>query len=801
MRAVRRDVPVTLLIVASLALAIGFNAAVFSFFHTLILSKLPYAHSDRLVTLWSSNEEFSRRVQKMTGASVARKLLPVSPADARDWIKHSAAFEALAVYRDQRFNIDNTYEPIQVVGLTAEANLFEVLGVQPVLGTLMFSEAESGGDANVVVLGHSLWQRAFAGHRDVLGKEISLNNEKFRVIGIAPAGVVFPRESEVWIPLRISGDLAENRQRRGFEAVARLRPGATISEAQAVVSTIASRLQTEYPLTNDGWAATVVPLRSWLVGNTGRVTVILVWAVALITAIASGNVAGLLLGKGAHRAREYSIRRSLGASSMALTRLVVTESIVLALIGACGGLAMAHFLLRLAPPLLPETLLLPLTLEIAAPTIVYTFSVALGVALVSSILPTLQALGTGISSHLQDARSVAVSRHGRRLRSIAVGVQLTLTVVLLVGASLMLSTLRALASVSVGADVRGLTAVSINFAPYRYPDARRVAFARELAEQSRRFNMGDVGIVDRLPFGGGSTMALIQIDQRSDLSGSSAPMANLKTATGGYFRTMRISLLQGRYFDDVRDTHDRPGVAIVNKTFADRYWRAETAVGRRIKVGREGTFREIVGVVNDVRHSSLDAEAGAEVYLPFMQSPSMRAHLMLRSATGALVSSAVALQLVHSVDAGQAIEKTQSLEDLFRKTFLDRVILGTLLATFGFTALILALVGVSGNVMAAVNQRTSEVGIRMALGATRGDVLMLVLRSTVVPCAIAIGAGLMGGVGTAELLRSQLYGVRPLDPLTFVLVPMVMLLSVVLAAYYPARRAANLDPAAALRRG
>lgn len=800
-RAARKNLPLSLLIIVSLAIAIGFNAAVFSVFHALFLSELPFAHTDRLVTLWSSNEEFSLRAQEMTGTPASKwKLLPVSILDARDWTESSGVFEALAVHRDQRFNIDSTDEPVQVAGLAAQANLFDVLGAQPVLGTLRFPDEEGGGDLNVAVLGYSLWQRHFAGRADVLGQDISLNNQKFRIIGIAPAGLNFPRESEVWVPLRISPDLVENRQRRGFEAIARLRPGVRIERAQEAVSAVAAWMETDYAATNAGWTANVVPLRTWLVGDTGRVMTILVWAVFLVTAIASGNMAGLLLGRGIDRAREISIRRSLGASAMDIARLVATESVVLALAGGCAGLVTAHLLLQLVPHLLPESLLLPVALRIAAPTVVYTMFVALAVALVSSILPAVQALRASMSSHLQCIHLVAGGRRGRRLRGITVGAQVALTVMLLIGAALMVSTLGALTSVSVGADVSGITVASLNFAPYRYPEARRISFARELPQRAQAFGIADVGLVDRLPFGGGSSMALVQIENRSDLSGAAAPMVNVKTTTGSYFRALRIALLQGRLFDDERDTRETPPVVVVNRTFSQRYWPSESPIGHRVKIGREATFREIVGVVNEVRHSSLDAEAGAEVFLPFMQNPSGRVHLMLRSSSGSPISPEVIRRYVHSVDAGQAVEKVQFLEDLFRKTFLDRVILGTLLVTFGLAALVLALVGVYGNVMAGVNQRVPEIGVRMALGATRGNVLVLFLRSAVAPGALAIAAGMAGGIGVADLLRSELYGVQPIDPATFLLVPITMVFGIALAAYVPALRETRLDPAASIRR-
>jgi len=784
----------TLIAIITLALGIGANTAIFSVVNAVLLRPLAFKEPDRLVAVWERN------LKKPDGEKSF-----VGGANFSDWKRQSQSFDALAAYMNWNYNLTGDGEPQRLRAIVATGDLFRALGVEPALGRTFAPDDDQDGRDNVVVLSHAFWQSRFGANREIVGQTVTLNNGKHTVIGVMPAWFEFPdARTEIWRPMAMSAEQAQNRQGKWLRVIGRLKAGVSPEQASAEMNAIAGRLERQYPEANGGWGASLLPLHEEVAGKVRRLMWILLGAVGFVLLIACANVANLLLARAASRQKEMAVRSALGANRVRLLSQFLIESLLLAALGGAAGLLLARWcseaLIALSPggiPRLSESAL-------DARVLGFTLLLALLATLLCGLIPAWQASKPDLDETLKEGGRGATGHAGRRWRSALVVAEVAAGVVLLVGAGLMVRSFLKLQQVNAGFDPRNLLTMQIMLPAGKYArNEQQIAFFQQTLEKIKTLpGVQSAGAVQDLPLRLNATSFPVTIPGRPAVAENERPMAVHRTVSDDYPRTMGIPLLRGRAFTP-RDDLNAPPVVIINQTMARRLWPDEDPVGKQLRFGApEDPPYTIVGVAGDIKHMGLAGEEGAVIYQPHAQKRFAWLRWMaivVRTDAEALSLAAAIRRRVQEVDRDQPVYEVATMEELLAKSVAEPRFTTLLVGGFALLALGLAALGIYGVVSFAVVQRTHEIGIRVALGAQVRDVLALVIRQGMTLALLGVALGLAGAFALTRLIESLLFGVTTTDPLTFIGVSALLPIVALAACWIPARRAAKVDPLVALR--
>ena len=800
LRGLRRNPGVTLIAILALALGIGANTALFSVVNAVLLRPLPFPDADRLVRVYETN-----RLKGWDRNSVA-------PANFLDWQRDNDVFEGIAAFVWRGFALTGEGEAERLVGNEVSTEFFQVLGAPPALGR-DFTAADLTAGQRVAVLSHALWSRRFAADPQVVGRVLTINSEPVTVIGVAPATMTYPTDPDLWTLARrgapsdtagpAAADPATLRSQHFMAVIARLKDGVSIDGARAGMEPVTRALETRYPDSNQEAGVNLVPLRDDLVGDLRPALLMLLAAVGLVLLIACANVAGLSLARATARQRELALRAALGARRPRLVRLLITESILLALLGGGAGLVIAAWGLDLLVAIAPFDLSGTHAVRLDGGVLLFTLAASIGSGLLFGILPALQASGADLIRSLQPgARAGTAGPHGLRLRHLLVVVEVGLTMVLLVGAGLVLQSFLRLRAADPGFDPAGVLTARVWLPPLDYPEPhhREAFYNRVLERLSATPGISAAGVTSSLPLGGSYNSLSFSIEGRVRPPDTQDPDAAYHSVSPGYVEAMGMQLRLGRGFTE-KDGAAAPGVVLINEAMQRRFFPDEDPIGRRITFGVSDApvWLTIVGVVGGAIGSSLGAPPAPAIYVPMAQEPWSNAAIVLRTAGTTDVPVTLLGQVVRAVDPRIPVSRPRTMDEVLSGAADDRRFTMLLLALFALSALVLSMVGVYGVTGFAVLQRTHEIGVRMAVGALRRDILTMVLRQGLgVACAgIVLGTG--AALGLTRLIGSLLYGIGAADPWTFVLVAALLLAAAFLACLVPARRATGVDPIEALR--
>ncbi|MBI3450198.1 MAG: ABC transporter permease [Acidobacteria bacterium] len=780
--------------VLTLALGIGANTAVFSVVNAVLLRSLPYPDPDRLVMAWESDAQQTR-----TG--------PVSPANFLDWRAQGDGALAMAALDFGDFNVVGDGEPERLRGARVSAGLFELLGVRPLLGRSLLAEDDREGAAKVVLLSYGLWQRRFGADPHVVGRSIAVNDEPHTVAGVMPAGFDFPAQIvgeklELWTPIAFTSSGRFDRGLRRLGVVGRLSPGVSLEAARSRMTAIARRLAQEYPREDAGVEIALVPLRTQLSSGVERPLMILLGAVGLVLLIACANVANLMLARAVGRRREIAVRAALGASAVRLFRQLLTESLLLSLLGGTLAFLVALWGTDALVLLVPKNLPRVAPIAVDGHVLLFTLGLSLATGVLFGSAPALRALRAQPEEAMR-AGSRSQVGGSRGLREALLVAEVALALMLLIGAGLMVRTIRTLTEVSPGFDPRHVLTAYIALPGTRYAsDERRVAVVDQILSRVGATPGVTMAAVARyLPLGSGNAYLDVTLEAGAADGKGRQNAAYWRVASPGYFRTMGIPVIRGRDFG-ARDAVGAPGAAIVSESMAHRLWPGRDPLGKRLKVGapdEDAPWLEVVGVVGDVLHGGLTTSGTSELYVPYAQSPSPFITLFIRSELDARALISDVKNALAAIDPALPMADPCPMEAVVSRSIAAPRFRGVLLGLFAFVALVLSAIGVIGVMSHSVYERTRENGLRVALGAGRGDIFRLIagrgLRLTLAGLAI----GLAGTLPLQGLLRGLLYGVTATDPSTIAAVTALLGLVAFAASILPARRAAREDPMVALR--
>ena len=776
--------------IVTLALAIGANSAFFSVVSAVLLRPLPYPAADRLTVLW--------------GARGDQKQTLVSIPDVQEWRARNRTFEDIGIVRSQSVNLTGGDAPDRLVGSFVTAGTLRLLGARASIGRLFTEEETTEGSGRpVAVLSHAAWETRFGSDPRVLGRTLTLNGRPHVVIGVTSPGFKDPfGQEEVWLPITSAPNANWfTRDNPSVWAVGRLKPGVTLDQARRDLSLITRRLAQEYPATNAGSDASVFSMRDNVVGQVRPALLIVLGFVGVVLLIACANVANLQLARAASRRSEISLRAALGAGRGRLIRQLLTESLVLSAIGGGVGLALAYWMIRGLVAAVPGGL--PVFGEVGLDRSVLLFSAVITIAtgLLFGAMPAVHAARADLGDSLR-SRAADGPIGGRvDIRNAFVAVQLALCIVLLVGAGLLTRSLIALQRVNLGFDPENLLTAEFRLpaTKYRTPEQIDQFMTRAIGAIRAVPGIRSAALLNSVPLSGNWASTGYLPAGQADPGPGLQPTAQINGVTDGFFRTMGIPLLQGREFE-AADRADSPPVAILNQELARRVWPKQSALGKRLKIfGPPDVWVTVVGVVANVKQFTLGEPAGAQLYQPKSQFSGIFASVVARTDGDPMALGNAMRAAIWSVDPEQPVWKIRSMRSLLDRDLAPQKFTMVLTGSFALLALLLAAVGVYGVMSYAVAQRTREIGIRMALGAARSQVVRMVLGRGARIVAVAAALGLLIASGAARLLRSQLFGVAANDLLTFVTVPVALAVVALLACYLPARRAAGVDPVIALR--
>jgi predicted permease len=799
-RVLARNKGFTAVAVLTLALGIGANTAIFSVVNDLLLRPLPYSDAERVVMLWEVTPE-------------GRHMNTTSRANFREWRAQSSSFESVAAFSDQRLNLTGAGEPEEVAVQLATPDLFKVLGVEPILGRVLV-EDDLRSDSAGVVLSHAFWKRRFGGDPGLLGKPITLNGVPFNVVGVMPPGFQWHikqrsgtgKPPELWMVLAMPQPGAQGANERGrfLSVVGRLKRGVSFEQADAELKTIHRRLEQDSTF-NKNYTAEVIPLREQLVGNVRPALWVLLGAVGLVLLIACANVANLLLSRVAAREKEIALRTALGARRTRVIRQLLTESLLLSLAGSALGLLVAWWGIGALVAISPRDLVNLQNVGINTTVLAWTLGVTLLTSVLFGIMPALEATRLNLSDALKDGGKGADAQgsRSRRLRGVLVVGEVALALMLLAGAGLLVKSFVQLRQINTGFETENVLTMVLRLPAAKYKeDPQYVAFFRQTLERVRALpGVRSAGIVNYLPLYGGLGAATgFNVEGQPAPPPGTGPSTNVRVADSGYFQTMGIALRRGRTFTDVEDSEARH-VILVSESFARKFFPDEDPVGKRLKVfmDENPVWAEIVGIVGDVRYDNLTAEAEPFVYYPHPELTYPFMTLVIRTAGDPSEMAPAVRREIASLDPDQPVSDVRTMTQVMADTVARSRFNTLLLAVFAGLATLLAAVGIYGVMSYSVQLRTREIGLRMALGAQPGRVLLLVLRQGLLLTLVGIGVGLAGALALTRVMSGLLYGVTASDPATFAAIVVVLGVVSLVACYIPARRATRVDPLIALK--
>ena len=781
----------------ALTLGIGANTAIFSVVNAVLLRSFPYKDPEQLALVWEMRQ----------GARTNQNVINLG--NFTDWKDQNQVFSDMAVFFDRSFNLTSDGEPEEITGQYGTTNLFSVLGTNPVLGRTFAEDDGREDQPRVIVISYGLWQRRFGGDRQIVGHQISLNERPATIIGVMPAtfgwhiqrGTEASKPADIWVPFQITNEL---RQRRGrfASAVARLKPGVSMDQAQHEMQTIGARLSQQYPNFNTNWGVNVVPLRTQMTGEIRRPLFILLGAVAFVLLIACANVANLLLARASSRRKEIALRAGLGADRWRIARQLLTESVMLSLIGGTLGVLVAWWGTKALVALSPPQLIDLKTVGVSLPVLAFTLGLSVLTGIVFGLVPALEATRFDLTGSLKEGgKSVGGSTGSHRLRSVFVVTQVGLALVLLVAAGLLVKSLNRLQAVDTGFNPNNLLAMRLNLLPRKYEtDQKRIEFYKQAVQQMKALpGVEAAGAVNSPPFTGLYPGTGVDVDGQK-----LPPGQELKTGVvvtdANYFQTMQIPLKVGRLYTNEEATEMRH-VVLVNETFVQKNLGGQNPLGHKLTIYMKDEIvpSEIIGVVGDHKHLGLDIAVEPMVYWPHPELVYPGMTLMLRTRGDASAVAGAARNVIHTLDPQQPIGEVNTMETLLSTSVARARFSAWLLTVFSFLALVMAAVGIYGVMSYSVLQRTHEIGVRMALGAQRIDVLKLVVRKGIVLGIVGVAAGLAASFALTRLISTLLFEVTATDATTFAVVALGLFLVTLAACYVPARRATRVDPLQALR--
>ena len=794
LRVLRKSPGFTAVAVLTLALGIGANTAIFSVVNAVLFRPLPFRDPGRLMVVWHTPPQKSfPGVTKFV----------VSPANYLDWRDQNHVFEQMSAVGFGKFNLTGMGQPESVEGRAVSADFFSVLGVQPVLGREFLGEEDQPGHSNVVVISHEFWQTHFAGSKDVLGRQIKLDDKSYEVVGVAPAKFDFPYQANLWVPLAWTEKERAVRGNHGYVVIARLKPEIDMKKAQSEMDTISARLAQQYPADDAGWGAVVLRLNQQMFQQVGPALLVLFGAVGFVLLIACTNVANLTLAKALGRRKEIAVRTALGASRGRIIRLVLTETVLISVLGGALALLLAHFVIEVIADFIGPQLPLAVRIGLDGGVLGFTLAISILTGFIAGLAPSWHLTKTNLNDSLkQGLGKTDADSSGGRARSVFVAAEVALSLVLLVGAGLMIRTLYLLRTANSGMDARNVLTVTLGISSEKYATVtQQNGFFNHVLEQVRALpGVEFASAVDSLPLQGGS-MQPVAVEGQPVVPMADQPEVAVRLITAGYLRVMRIPLKQGRDITEADNANARP-VILVSESFARRFWPYENPIGKHVKLTfLPGEASEVVGVVGDVRLNGLSVtEPVQSVYHVMAQNP-RTTFMTLAVRTGLPPTSLISAvtDAVHRVDADEPVVGVQTMETIVDKSIAQNRLNMILLSAFAGLALLLASIGIYGVQAYAVRQRTREVGIRVAMGAQPVEVFRLIIAQGLRLATTGIVIGLAASFGLTRLMASQLYGLSATDPWTFIGVSIVLLTVALAACFIPARRATRIDPLVALR--
>ncbi|HEX9424746.1 MAG TPA: ABC transporter permease [Pyrinomonadaceae bacterium] len=789
----------TAIAVITLALGIGANTAMFSVINAVLLRPLPYRDPARLVTIWEESPE--RGMYQM----------PVSLANVRDWVDQNQTFEQISAYTFTNLNLTGTGEPARLGTVRSSANLFPLIGATPVIGRSFLPEEDKEGANHVVILGHALWQSRFGSDPGIVGKWLTLNNQSYTVVGVMASNSQFPvgfgymgkvlnDPIDLYVPLAASGRETE-RGNYSFFAIGRLKPGVTIDQARAEMTTIERRLEKQYPDGNTGIGISLVPTQEQTVKEIRPGLLVLFGAVAFLLLIACANIANLLLARAASRKKEIAIRTALGASRLRVLRLLLTESLMLSLAGGGIGFLLALWGTDALMALEPDNI--PRLNEVGVDARVFLFTIAVSIVtgIVFGLVPGMRAAKPDLNEALKEgSRGSMGSAASKRTLGVLVALEVALSLVLLVGAGLMIKSFIRLQQANLGFNPENVLAVNLTLPESRYPEERQQAsfFQEALTRLQSVSGVQSAGATTSLPLTLSVNGSDFRIEGHPEPEAGKELIINMSSVSAGYFHTLGVPLLKGRDFSD-RDNKDASEAAIINNDLARTYFPNQDPIGKRIKFTDTESWISIVGVTGDVKQLGQDIGVKPEIYFPYLQVPASSMTVVVRTANEPLSLTGAVKTEIQIIDKDLPIDDAKTMQQLLANSKSGRRFNLILLTGFALVALVLAMVGIYGVMSYTVAQRTHEIGIRVAVGAQSRDVFRMVIGQGMMLAMIGVACGLVGAFLLTRLMTSMLFGVEPTDPATFATIAVLLTAVALVACYIPSRRATKVDPLVALR--
>jgi putative ABC transport system permease protein len=796
-RMLRKNPGFSAIAILTLALGIGANTAIFSVVYAVLLKPLPYAGSDQLFTVFQQDVKNPKNVNGFSFLNL------------RDLREQSEIFSDLSGVQAHQLTLTGRGEAFNIDTSVVTPDLFTTFRVQPILGRMFIADDGKPGATPVVVLSETLWRGSFAADPAIIGTSISLDKRAFTVIGVAPAAFRFPqlqKSRQIWVPIvndPLFGSWLERRGGHWLTLTGRVKPGVNPAQAEAQFDAIAARLAKDYPEYNDGWTIRMIPLRDFLVGEVKTPLLVLLGAVGLVLLIACANIANLLLARATSRSREIAVRATLGAGRSRLVRQLLSETLVLSVIGGLAGVALAYYGIRVLATFLPPELTRIHSINIDYAVLGFALALSIFASCAVGLVPAFLVARSDLQSTLREGGRSGESSASRRARNILASAEIALALVLLVAAGLLLRSFSKLTEVSPGFQVEHVVKAEVSLPRAQYSTPQQwFAFSDSLLTRLQSEpGMEKSALAIPLPITDGFVNIAFDIENRPAPSAADARIADYVAVTPTYFHVMNIPLIAGRTFEP-RDNMSAPPVAVVTQSFVRAYFPNENPIGQRITFGfppDPGISREIIGIVGDVHDVSLGKDPGPMMYAAYAQSPFPGACIAVQStlAPGAVISSI--RDSVAALDKDLPVTDIATMTEVLHDSTAQPRFRTTLIAIFAAIALILAATGIFGVISYSVQCRTNEIGIRVALGASAVSILNMVLSETLILAAIGLAVGLPVALASSHVLGHLLFGVSPTDPTTLIVVSLTLALVAAAAGYVPARRATQVDPLIALR--